>query len=70
MDKLKDYLLGQLDKLTAWIGLIGLALHFLGFNNLLVFLFVALIILPESQFSDVFKKWTKDIRDADKKYRQ
>lgn len=70
MDKLKTYLLGQLDKMTAWIGLIGLALHFFGFNSLLVFLFVGLIVLPESQFSDVFKKWTNDIREADKKYRQ
>jgi hypothetical protein len=70
MDKFKDYLLGQADKMTAWIGFIGLALFFTGFHSLLFFLFIGLIVLPEAQFSSVFKGWTKELRDIDAKHKQ
>ena len=63
MDKFTGYLLNQADKLTAWIGIIGLVLLFLGLNSLLFALFIALIILPEAHFSDAFKGWTKKLRD-------
>lgn len=66
MDQVKDYLLGQADKMTAWIGFIGLVLLFLGFTSILALLFVALVVLPETQFSQVFKGWTQTLRDLDK----
>ncbi len=65
MDKIKDYLLGQADKMTAWIGFLGLALYFVGLHSALVFLFLLLIVLPESQFSEIFRGWTKKLRDMD-----
>lgn len=65
MDKVKSYLLGQADKMTAWIGFIGLCLIFLGLHSVLIFLFVLLIVLPETQFSEIFKGWTKKLRDLD-----
>lgn len=63
---IKNYLLAQADKTTAWIGAIGLVLALLGFTNLMVFLCLALIVLPEGQFSEAFKKWTQAIKDTDK----
>lgn len=65
MDKVKNYLLGQADKMTAWIGFIGLCLIFLGLHSVLVFLFILLIILPDTTFSEIFKVWTKKLRDLD-----
>ena len=70
MESIINYLTAQLDKMTAWIGLIGLVLTFLGFHGALTTLFLLLIVLPESQFSEMFKKWTKGIRDAEQKHRQ
>lgn len=67
MDKFKDYLLGQADKMTAWVGFIGLLLFFTGFHSLLFVLFIALIVLPEDRFSEQFKAWTAKLRDLDKK---
>lgn len=62
-DRVKNYLLSQLDKTTAWIGVIGLTLQFLGLGSFLFLLFVFLVFLPESSFSNLFKKWTGEIRD-------
>lgn len=61
-EKIKNYLLRQADKMTAWIGFIGICLQLLGLQSVMFFLFIALITLPETQFSDVFKAWTKKIR--------
>lgn len=66
VDKVQKYMLAQLDKLTAWIGLIGLILQALHMQSFLFILFVALIALPEGNFSAVFKKWTKSLKDLDK----
>lgn len=67
MEKFKKYLLDQLDKTTAWIGLIGLILLFVGWGSALFFLFVALIFLPETHFSEKFKQWTNLVKNFDKK---
>lgn len=67
MEQIKTYLLGQADKLTAWIGCIGLVLLFLGFTSILALLFVALVVLPEAHFSQVFKGWTTKLRELDTK---
>jgi len=67
MEQVKNYLLGQADKMTAWIGLIGLALLFLRFTSILALLFVALVVLPETQFGQVFKVWTVELRGLDTK---
>jgi len=65
-DKAVDYLLGQADKVTAWIGVIILLLALGGFYTLLLVLSVALIVLPETNFSEMFKKWTQYLRDKNK----
>lgn len=66
INKIKKYLLSQADKLTAWIGFIGLALLFVNWTSALFILFVALVVLPEAKFSDTFKEWTKKIKEIDK----
>lgn len=66
MKKITNYLLGQADKMTAWIGFIGLILLFSHFTSALLLLFIALIVLPEAQFSDLFKEWTKSLRSQQK----
>lgn len=65
-NNIKNYLLKQADKLTGWIGVIGLLLLFLGLHSFLFMLFVALIVLPEGKFSNLFKSWTTELRDLDK----
>lgn len=67
MEQVKDYLLGQADKLTAWIGVVCLVLLFFGFHSLLAAFLVALVALPQEQFSDFFKKRTQQLREMDKK---
>lgn len=59
------YILSRLDNTTAWIGVIGLVLLVFNLHTLLVALFVALFFIPEGNFSDMFKKLTKEIRDLD-----
>jgi len=70
MQRFIDYLIAQLDKATAWIGVLGLILYYLNLHTALILLFILLVILPESQFSEMFKKWTSEIRDIEKKHRQ
>ena len=67
MEKFVNYLKAQMDKTTAWIGAIGLVLFFLGLHSLLFVLFILLIILPESNFSDWAKKGAQSVRDLDKR---
>jgi hypothetical protein len=67
LDKLTDYLLGQADKMTAWIGFLGIVLYLTGFHSLLIFLFLGLIALPEAQFSTLFQGWTTKLRAIDKR---
>jgi len=55
------------DKMSARIGWIGLALLFLGFTSILALLFVALVVLPETQFSRALKAWTTEHRGFDSK---
>lgn len=66
LDKVKNYLLEQADKLTAWIGFVGMILLFLNLHSFLFLLFIALIALPEAHFSSVFKNWTSQLRNAGK----
>lgn len=66
LTKIKNYIVSRLDQTTAWVGLIGLVLLMLGLHSFLFILFVLLVCLPESSFSDIFKKWTGDIRDIAK----
>ncbi len=65
-DRIKKYLLSQLDKTTAWIGMIGLLLQALHMQSFLFILFIALIVMKQDSFSDIFKKWTGEIRDIAK----
>jgi hypothetical protein len=67
MEKFKNYLLGQADKTTAWIGVIGICLPLLGLQSVMFLLFIALIVLPQENFTDFFKKRTQQLRDLDKK---
>lgn len=66
MDKFVKYILGRLDDLSAWIGVIGLILISIGFHGALTMLFVLLVIVPQTQFSSFFKEWTQKLRDLDK----
>lgn len=67
LDKITNYFLKQADKMTAWIGIIGLILLFLHLGGFLFILFIALIVLPQDEFSKVFAGWTKELRTLDKK---
>lgn len=58
------YILSQLDKTGAWVGIIGMVLLFINAHSLLFFLFVLLIVLPEQNFSEIFKKWTVYVRST------
>ncbi len=66
MENVIKYLLGRLDDLSAWIGIIGLILSAIGFHGALTMLFVLLVIVPQTQFSTFFSDWTKKIRDLGK----
>lgn len=57
-----EFLCKKLDSLTAWIGAIGLVLFLIHWQSALFILFIALIVLPESKFSDFFKKAAKEVR--------
>lgn len=56
------YLFGRLSNTTAWIGVIGLVLLLLGFHTALVVLFVLLFLLPEGNFTELFKGWTQSLQ--------
>lgn len=64
--RIKNYLISQLDKTTAWIGFIGLILMALHLYSFMFILFVAMIFLPETSFSSTFKKWAGEVRNAAK----
>lgn len=64
-ERIWSYILSQLDKTTAWVGLIGIVLYCIHLHTLLIALFVALIILPEGNFSAAFKKMTAGLRSID-----
>ncbi len=66
MEKFFNYCIAQLDKMTAWIGLIGIICLMLGMHTALAIIFVLLIVLPEAEFSELFKRWTKGIREIEK----
>ncbi len=66
MNKVIAYLLEQLNKTTAWVGIIGIALQMLGMQSVMFVLFILLIVLPETSFSNTFKEWTQKLRDMDK----
>lgn len=56
-----NFIKKQLNKTTAWIGLVGIFFQLINLYSGLFFLFVALIFLPESSFSETFKKWSESI---------
>lgn len=66
---IKKYLLGRAESLAAWIGFLGvileIILHMGNVSTLMLVLFVALIIMPEVKFKDLFNGWTKRIKDLD-----
>lgn len=64
MNKLISYLLSRADSVTAWIGFIGIVLQFLKLDHLLEILFLALIVLPEGNFSALFKNLTEKIKES------
>lgn len=53
----------KVDQFSTWIGLVGLILLMLGFHTLLALVFIALILVPDTQFSS----WVKMGSDAVKK---
>lgn len=61
MDDFTKYIRAQANKTTAWIGAIGLVLLFFGLHGVLWGLALALIVLPEAQFTELFKKWAGKI---------
>jgi hypothetical protein len=65
MEQVKAYLLGQVDKTTAWVGFIGLVLLFTGFYSILALLFAALVVLPEARFGGTFTAWMAKLRGLD-----
>lgn len=67
MEKFLDYLINQLEKVTAWIGVVGFILWILGLHSFLVVLFILLIVLPEAHFRDTFAGWNKKIKEETKK---
>lgn len=71
MDTIIKYLLARADNLTAWIGFIGFFLELLlhaGHESIVMLvLFALLIILPETNFREMFSKWTTEVRDIEKK---
>lgn len=60
---MREFFIKQLDKTTAWIGLIGLFFLLIGWSSGLFFLFIALILLPETSFSEKFRNWTGKIKN-------
>ena len=62
--KFVKYLFNRLDNTTAWIGIIGLTLMLLQFHTALIILFVLMFVLPEGNFSDLFKGWTRELRST------
>ena len=60
---MNEFICKKLDSLTAWIGAIGLVLLIIHWTSALFILFVALIIMPESKFSDFFKKAAKEVKE-------
>ena len=69
-EKVWAYLLGRADNLTAWIGVTGLALQFLNLQSLMFALFIALLVLPEAQFTSLTRDMTKKIRATEEKRKQ
>ena len=67
MDKIKAYILGRLDNVTAWVGALGIIFQLLGLHTLLFGLFVLLIILPQANFTNFFGGAAKTIRDLEEK---
>lgn len=62
-NRIKNYFITQLDKPTAWVGIIILLLQFLHLQSFIFIFAVALIALPMESFTNTFKKWTGEIRD-------
>lgn len=62
MKKFIAFILEQLNKTTAWVGIIGITLQLLGLQSVMFVLFILLIVLPESNFSSTFKEWTERLR--------
>lgn len=67
MRRITEYFLNRADNVTAWIGVIGLILLALHLGSFLFILFIVMIILPETSFSNLFGGWTKELRDIDQK---
>ena len=64
MDKIKSYVLNQLDELTFWVGVFGLVVWFLLPKSWLLLFFMVLVFLPDIQFTQLIKKGSKAVRDA------
>lgn len=64
--KYLNLLIKQLDKTTAWVGIIGLTLLILGLHSVLFFLFILLVVAPEASLKDMFMKWTASIKEVEK----
>lgn len=64
---IKKYLLGRADSITAWVGFLGfvleIVLHLGNVSTIMLILFLLLIVLPEANFRDLFKSWSKNIKD-------
>jgi hypothetical protein len=66
---IKGYLLSRADSTSAWIGFVGfvleILLHMGNVSTIMLVLFAALIVLPETKVREVFADWTKKIKDSD-----
>ena len=67
MNRIKQYLIGRVTDVTAWIGLLGfvleIILHLGNVSMIMLILFVVLIIKPESEW----RKMADEMNDVVRK---
>lgn len=66
MKEVFTYILSRLDSTNAWFGLLGIILQAIGFHFALIIMFLAMFVLPEGNFSSIFKTWTNWLRKIEK----
>lgn len=64
MEKVKNYVLNQLDEMTFWLGVIGVFVWLFLPKSWLLLFFLVLIFLPDLQFSKIIAKGKKGVLDA------
>lgn len=64
---MKDYLVGRMQSMTAWIGAIlfvaELLLHMGSVSTLMLVLAVVLVVVPEDSVRSTFANWTRRVNE-------